>query len=735
MKSAADQPENLVEIEQRGMRLLAPREAAGNCAGLCSEDFSLDLLAAQLSPGCRFVDIGAGYGLHVLTAALARPEERHCALGMTPVSHEILRKNLERTGASNVELPAADPQSAECASLLEKMSPGFMRISAEGLELRILNNLRSLLSRNPGCRLMVRLDPPALSRNDTSVEELLALLQEMRFEVYFCDDGRRRLYRLDYGGIAGWQSMLDGAESLNLFCIPAEKSLYVGMVSHLNGIQGAERSLIATAECLATHGAFCEIILPGPGPLDEKLRHMAVSVQYEKGASPWIANAPEGAARLRLAADKSRGVTAAFKRSNPHVIFSSTSVIISGALAAAVLDKPHVWSLHEYEACGLRYLLDLPARCELVNRLSNHVIFNSRNTADVYTAIDPSKSSVIYQPILVDTADAPSPQRCKGGPALIHLGAVREQKGQIDAVLAMERIVQDFPDACLKIVGKVDQPAYLERLKICVAEKKLEKNEFFLPATPDPYSLMREADLILFCSRDEPFGRIPVEGMLLGKVVVMTDSGAAREIISDKEDGFLYEPGDAAALAATVIELLNSPEKMARISAIAREAALRKFPPDDLIRKELKILYEAKKAKNPCSLGGSDNPVSGLLAAAADAWYSNLSVALKKAEAKLTEREKERLRLLDELGKRRTQVESWKAKSEEAGQKVRETGAQLGENRKLLAALQSEFSEAQKEIFALKREMGRKSVKLALKMANSRLAQSKIARSVKDYLK
>jgi PEP-CTERM/exosortase A-associated glycosyltransferase len=49
----------------------------------------------------------------------------------------------------------------------------------------------------------------------------------------------------------------------------------------------------------------------------------------------------------------------------------------------------------------------------------------------------------------------------------------------------------------------------------------------------------------------------PLEAMAQGKIVVASDVGGHRELIRDRENGYLFESGNKDSLAATVLEVLN----------------------------------------------------------------------------------------------------------------------------------------------------------------------------------
>ena len=66
------------------------------------------------------------------------------------------------------------------------------------------------------------------------------------------------------------------------------------------------------------------------------------------------------------------------------------------------------------------------------------------------------------------------------------------------------------------------------------------------------------ADVVVSASRDpEGFGRVIVEAQAMGRPVVATDHGGARETIVPGVTGWLVPPRDPAALAAAIGEALS----------------------------------------------------------------------------------------------------------------------------------------------------------------------------------
>ena len=93
---------------------------------------------------------------------------------------------------------------------------------------------------------------------------------------------------------------------------------------------------------------------------------------------------------------------------------------------------------------------------------------------------------------------------------------------------------------------------------------------------PAAYGL---ADVVVMPSlKPEPFGRVVVEAQAMRRVVLAAAHGAALETVEHRVTGFLFPPGDAAALAALLRHALAlSPEHRDWLGDNARAAVLEHF--------------------------------------------------------------------------------------------------------------------------------------------------------------
>ena len=162
-----------------------------------------------------------------------------------------------------------------------------------------------------------------------------------------------------------------------------------------------------------------------------------------------------------------------------------------------------------------------------------------------------------------------------GAPCIGLAGNVQEWKGQHVLIEALA-LLCDRPDVHCVIAGGVHRAGadYAAALSARIAALGLGGRVHLAGFRPDIPEVMNAWDVVVHASvRPEPFGRVILEGMLLGKPVIASDAGGVRELIADGDTGYLTPPGDAAALAARLRTVLAAPEAARAIGARARQWA------------------------------------------------------------------------------------------------------------------------------------------------------------------
>jgi glycosyltransferase involved in cell wall biosynthesis len=111
------------------------------------------------------------------------------------------------------------------------------------------------------------------------------------------------------------------------------------------------------------------------------------------------------------------------------------------------------------------------------------------------------------------------------------------------------------------------------------------------------------ADVVVSASTSpEGFGRVVVEAQAMGRPVVATNHGGARETVEPGRTGWLVPPGDARALADAIAEALRlTPEERIAHAARAADHVRRNFDTATMAARTLdvyqEVLFPAATAK------------------------------------------------------------------------------------------------------------------------------------------
>jgi glycosyltransferase involved in cell wall biosynthesis len=360
-------------------------------------------------------------------------------------------------------------------------------------------------------------------------------------------------------------------------------------VSHRSGLAGAELSLLEGARALAGRGVEVEAVLPGPGPLEERLRAAGAGVAVVPHAR-WVGpdRRPGGILRRLAVNARSLGpLTRLLRGLAPDVVVVNTLVAPLGAVAARRARLPVLWYVHEYGSAehGIRFDLGRRGSLAAVRRLADAVAVNSEALRAHFAPLRPRV--VRYA---VDVPDRELTPIGDGPLRLVQLAALAPGKGQLDAVRALGLLVRRGVDARLRLVG----PDLGHGAALREAAEEFEDRVEMAGFSDDPAGELLAADVALTCSRLEAFGRATVEAMKLGRPVVGAASGGTLELVRDGWNGLLYPPGDAEALADRIERLDRDRSLLRELGANAHAWARETFTSERYAADLLEALEAAR---------------------------------------------------------------------------------------------------------------------------------------------
>jgi len=174
------------------------------------------------------------------------------------------------------------------------------------------------------------------------------------------------------------------------------------------------------------------------------------------------------------------------------------------------------------------------------------------------------------------------------------VGNIKEWKGQHVLIDALPRIVEKNPNVIALFVGSFDKSndSYRNRIMDRVEELNLSEKTVFTGYTPNIKEYLHSMDIVVHASTEpEPFGRVIIEAMAMEKPVLVSNAGGAKEIVEHNDSGMLFEPGNSEMLANFVLECMNDPSKMSKLSQRALEQVSERFN----INLNLERTYEVYK--------------------------------------------------------------------------------------------------------------------------------------------
>jgi glycosyltransferase involved in cell wall biosynthesis len=160
------------------------------------------------------------------------------------------------------------------------------------------------------------------------------------------------------------------------------------------------------------------------------------------------------------------------------------------------------------------------------------------------------------------------------------VGGVQEWKGQAVFLEAFARARANRPDLRGLIVGGVHRAGreYAAQLHERARALALGDALTFTGFRADAPDVISALDVVVHASvRPEPFGRVILEAMLLGKPVIAADAGGVPELIDDGRTGFLVPAGDVPALASRLEQLSADASRRREIGSAARDWAIERF--------------------------------------------------------------------------------------------------------------------------------------------------------------
>ncbi|QAY67210.1 glycosyltransferase [Paenibacillus protaetiae] len=238
---------------------------------------------------------------------------------------------------------------------------------------------------------------------------------------------------------------------------------------------------------------------------------------------------------------------------------------------------------------------------EVLPRFFDRVICISEFVA---SSIQGRNKTVIYNGVDPSLALAPKSRRfMEDGQLIIGMfGRIVEWKRYDLVIEAVKRLADSGrKDWKLWIVGDASVDGsdhYYEDLIWKSAEYGLENHILFHGYSSKPLDVMKECDVTVNFSLNEPFGRVIIESMLVQTPVIVSDSGGAPEIIRHTDGGLIVQDGDVGELSQALARIYDNPADLEVLSKLGYQNVMKKFDMAAIAR-QVEAAYRRLLPKGP----------------------------------------------------------------------------------------------------------------------------------------
>jgi glycosyltransferase involved in cell wall biosynthesis len=340
------------------------------------------------------------------------------------------------------------------------------------------------------------------------------------------------------------------------------------------------------------------VVLSQPGPLSADLLQAGANVIYIRlGILRRKYFSPTGIINRLITIRKAKKeLQKIIRQKNIHLLYSNTTGVLAGALAASTCRVKHIWHVHEIIENPQWFKRILG---KIMRQYSQTVVVVSEAVKKSWQSVIPENKIVVvhngidYSPYLQEQPSLQESFRFPQDALIIGMvGRVHYWKGQDYFIEIAGQLHGRFPHLRFVMVGDAF-PGYeylyaqldnqMQQLQVQDVVKQLGFRN-------DIPSLMQSIDLLLLPSQlPDPFPTVILEAMASGKPVIATQMGGALEMIESGITGDFMPANNAEVAANKIANWLNK-EKLNTAGRAARQRVLEKFSQEAWENKLIKII-------------------------------------------------------------------------------------------------------------------------------------------------
>lgn len=334
----------------------------------------------------------------------------------------------------------------------------------------------------------------------------------------------------------------------NILCVHQGYELY-----------GSDRSFVLSVSILKKiyPNSIIDVIIPKEGKIKKILEPLRCNILINKDLAI-LRKKDLRSNPLKLLYKIIKGTYNAIENAKKYdLIYINTIVVLDYILASRFIKKVNILHVREIPT-GIQKLVF----SKILSFSKMKIIFNSQNTAKSYNLSKTHVATTILNGVrgYKNQINNINDNVFK----ILIIGRLTKWKGQMLVLEAINKLVlKNKHKIKVRIVGDVfeDQIEYKNSLISYVKKNNLQNIVTFKSFTNDPEKEFSWSNIIVVPSiKPEPFGRVAIEAMSIGRCVVAANHGGLKEIISHKINGVLFEHNNVDSLISELNNIMHNPE-------------------------------------------------------------------------------------------------------------------------------------------------------------------------------
>lgn len=280
------------------------------------------------------------------------------------------------------------------------------------------------------------------------------------------------------------------------------------------------------------------------------------------------------------------------------IVCSNSTGVDVGARAAKLAKVPHIYYIREFMEQDLQFKYRKKSKIKKLLENSEYVIFISKAVEEYYKSkYCLQNTSQFYNGFVVEDYyiqghDILADKEIR----FIQVGEFSEGKGVFNTIELLQHLNEaGIRNWRMEFVGKGPEDN-IYQMQHLISQYHMESQITIGNFCIDMKEKLSEKDILIMNSRAEGFGRVTVEGMLAGCLVIGRNAGGTKEIIENQVNGILFD--NEKNFIDIVKQIENQRNVYRQLAKDGQKYALEEFDCTKTARNFMKVVEKCMQQRN-----------------------------------------------------------------------------------------------------------------------------------------